>query len=78
MAWGYVADWLAVPVVWIPPATETTARVYARLCEQAEITGNLVPDAQLAALAIEHGVQLASADTDFMRFPGLGWINPLR
>lgn len=44
----------------------------------AEITGNLVPDAQLAALAIEHGVQLASADTDFMRFPGLGWINPLR
>lgn len=77
-AWRYVADWLAVPVVWIPPATEATARVYARLCEQVEITGNLVPDAQLAALAIEHGVELASADTDFLRFPGLRWINPLR
>jgi toxin-antitoxin system PIN domain toxin len=73
----YVEDWLAVPVVWIPPATEITARVYARLCAQVEITGNLVPDAQLAALAVEHGVEIASADTDFMRFPGLRWTNPL-
>lgn len=76
-AWRYVAEWLSVPVVWIPPATETTARVYAGLCEQVEVTGNLVPDAQLAALAIEYGVELASADTDFMRFPGLRWFNPL-
>ena len=76
-AWRYVADWLAVPVVWIPPATENTARVYAGLCEQVEVTGNLVPDAQLAAIAVEHGTALYSADTDFMRFPGLRWINPL-
>ena len=76
-AWRYVADWLAVPVVWIPPATEKTARVYAGLCEQVEVTGNLVPDAQLAAIAVEHGTELVSADTDFMRFPGLRWINPL-
>lgn len=76
-AWGYVADWLAVPVVWVPPATEATARVYAQLATQVEITGNLVPDAQLAALAIELGVEIASADTDFLRFPGLRWTNPL-
>ena len=76
-AWRYIAEWLALPVVWIPPATEMTAQVYQRLCEQIQVTGNLVPDAQLAALAIEHGVGLASADTDFMRFPGLRWINPL-
>lgn len=76
-AWRYVEDWLAAPVAWIPPATEITARVYAKLSAQVEITGNLVPDAQLAALAIEHGVELASADTDFMRFPGLRWTNPL-
>lgn len=76
-AWRYVAEWLAVPVVWIPPATETTVQVYERLCEQVEVTGNLVPDAQLAAVAVEHGVQLASADPDFMRFPGLRWVNPL-
>lgn len=42
------------------------------------ITGNLVPDAQLAALAIEHGVPLVSADTDFARFDEVRWINPLR
>ena len=65
-------------MVWIPPATDSTARVYARLCEQIEITGNLVPDAQLAALALENGVELASADSDFVRFPGLRWLNPLR
>lgn len=76
-AWRYVADWLAIPVVWIPSANEGTARVYARLCEEVGITGNLVPDAQLAAIAIEHGVELASVDTDFARFPGLRWINPL-
>ncbi len=76
-AWRYVEDWLAMPLVWIPPATETTAQVYARLCAQVEITGNLVPDAQLAALALEHGVEIASADTDFLRFPGLRWMNPL-
>lgn len=76
-AWGYVADWLAVPVVWIPPATASTAQVYAAICAQADVTGNLVPDAQLAALAIEHGLELASADSDFQRFPGLRWINPL-
>jgi toxin-antitoxin system PIN domain toxin len=76
-AWSYVEQWLAVPVVWIPPATETTARVYAKLSAQVEISGNLVQDAQLAALAIEHGVEVASADTDFMRFPGLRWVNPV-
>lgn len=76
-AWTYVSDWLAVPVVWIPPATEATAQTYAKICGQVDVTGNLVPDAQLAALAIEQGVELASADTDFQRFPGLRWINPL-
>lgn len=76
-AWGYVSQWLALPVVWIPPATESTARVYAEICTQIEVTGNLVPDAQLAALAMEYGVRLASADSDFQRFSGLRWFNPL-
>lgn len=76
-AWSFVAEWLAVPVVWIPPATESTAQVYASICAQVDVTGNLVPDAQLAALAMEHGVALISADSDFQRFPGLRWVNPL-
>jgi uncharacterized protein len=41
------------------------------------VTGNLVPDAQLVALAIEHGLVVHSADTDFARFPEVRWINPL-
>jgi predicted nucleic acid-binding protein len=39
--------------------------------------GNLVPDAHLAALAIEHGLVLCSSDSDFARFPGLRRDNPL-
>ena len=40
-------------------------------------TSRLVPDAHLAALAIEHGLSLCSCDGDFARFPGLTWENPL-
>ncbi len=76
-AWGLISDWLSAPTVWIPPATEATARVYGELSAQVSITANLVPDAMLAALAIEHGLELWSADTDFLRFPGLRWHNPL-
>jgi hypothetical protein len=39
--------------------------------------GNLTSDAHLAALAIEHGAELYSSDSDFARFPGLKWRNPL-
>ena len=70
-AWGHVADWLATDPVWIPPATERTAAVYERLLDGTQITGNLVPDAQLAALAIEHGATLGAFDRDFERFAGL-------
>jgi predicted nucleic acid-binding protein len=42
-----------------------------------EATGNLVPDAQLAALALEHGPTVFSADTDFARFTEVPWVNPL-
>jgi hypothetical protein len=76
-AWSLVEDWLAAGPTWIPPASAATARVYGDLASKVAITGNLVPDAMLAALAIEHGLELWSADTDFARFPGLRWVNPL-
>jgi len=45
----------------------------------AQLSGsNLVTDAHLAALAIEHGCVLISTDADFARFPRLAWRNPLR
>jgi len=42
-----------------------------------ELAGNLIPDAMLAALAIEHGLTVCSADTDFARFDEITWVNPL-
>ncbi|RBY80920.1 VapC toxin family PIN domain ribonuclease [Geodermatophilus sp. TF02-6] len=76
-AWSFVADWLDVDLVWVPPATERTAAVLGSLLRTTGVTGNLVPDAQLAALAIEHGLGVASADSDFVLFPGVRWSNPL-
>ena len=74
---AYVAAWLAATPTWVPPATERTAAVFARLVTEHGVTGNLVTDAQLAALAIEHGLRLCSADTDFARFDDVHWENPL-
>ena len=42
-----------------------------------DIRGNLVSDAALAALCIEHGLVMVSADSDFARFAELRWFNPL-
>lgn len=76
-AWEIVESWLAAPASWVPTAGRATAEIYGRLCRQARISGNLVTDAMLAALAIEHGVSVISADSDFARFSEARWINPL-
>jgi toxin-antitoxin system PIN domain toxin len=74
---GHIRAWLAQPNVQIiTPADGHTDRVLD-LLEQAGLGGNLVTDAQLAALAIEHHAVLHTADTDFLRFPGVRWLNPL-
>ena len=52
--------------------------LFTRLCRDASVKGNLVPDAYLAALAIESGAELVTTDRDFARFPGLRWRHPLR
>ncbi|HEV2125065.1 MAG TPA: VapC toxin family PIN domain ribonuclease, partial [Chloroflexota bacterium] len=51
--------------------------IFSRLCVKAEARGNLVPDAYLAALAIEHGATWYSADRGFTRFADLRWRHPL-
>jgi len=51
--------------------------IFERLCVAAGAKGNLVPDAYLAALAIESGSEFVTADRDFSRFPGLRWRHPL-
>ena len=59
------------------PGLRTWA-TFAALCRESGATGNRVPDAWLAALAIEHGATLVTADRGFARFPGLSWRHPLR
>jgi uncharacterized protein len=51
--------------------------IFVDLCRREGATGNLVPDTSLAALAIEHGATLVTADRGFLRFPGLRLENPL-
>lgn len=52
--------------------------LFTDVCRKADARGNLVSDAWLAALAIEHGCDLVTTDRDFSRFPGLKWRHPLR
>lgn len=76
-AWSIVETWLDRPNVWIPVPTDRHRSILAPLLESAHATGNHVPDAHLAALAIEWGLELQSADRDFARYPGLRWRDPL-
>ncbi len=75
--WRQVESWLDCPVAWIPSATEHHRRLLGPLLSYTGGRSNLVPDAHLAALAIEHGLIMCSSDGDFARFPGLRWLNPL-
>ena len=52
--------------------------IFTQLCEASGAKGNLLADAFLAAMAIEHGCEWISTDHDFSRFPGLKWRHPLR
>jgi uncharacterized protein len=77
IAWQQVSSWLSAETVWTPEPTDRHAAVLGNLLALPGVHGNLVPDAHLAALAIEHGLTLCSTDGDFARFPGLAWRNPL-
>ena len=76
-AWRQVGAWLEADVVWIPQPTERHAEVLGSLFSTASVQANLVADAHLAALAIEHGLLLCSSDGDFACFPEVRWQNPL-
>lgn len=76
-AWSHVQDWLHAPAAWLPVPGSRHAEVLGGLLERYQLTANAVPDAHLAALAIENGVGVCSADTDFARFTDLAWTNPL-
>jgi toxin-antitoxin system PIN domain toxin len=51
--------------------------IFLDLCRRVNARGNLVPDAYLAALAIESACEWITTDRDYARFPGLRWRHPL-
>ena len=77
-AWSQVEAWLQLPNVWTPMAGPRHASMMANLIAQTNASGSLIPDAHLAALAIDNGLELMSSDSDFAKFPGLKWRDPLR
>jgi uncharacterized protein len=76
-ALGAVDEWLHSPNVQILTPTERHWSVFRRMVVEGQATGPLVTDAEIAALTIEYGGVLYTADRDFARFPGLRWVNPL-
>lgn len=72
-----VDSWLSHPAVKVLHTGSNHSSIFQTLCLQAEAKSNLSTDAHLAALAIEHGATLHTADRHFSRFAGLKWQNPL-
>lgn len=77
VALDLVDAWLTHPTATIVHPTARHAAVLRGLIGNSGVAGDLVMDAHLAALAIEHGAELYSTDKDFAQFPDLRWRNPL-
>ena len=73
-----VRSWLRQPRVRILIPGEGHGDILFGLLEELGTAGNLTSDAHLAALAMEYQAEVASTDSDFARFPGLRWFNPLK
>lgn len=76
-AWATVEGWLDRSNVWVPVPTERHRGILGPLIVDGQASGNHSTDAHLAALAMEWGLELQSADQDFSRYRGLRWRNPL-
>ena len=72
-----VDSWLEQPNAVVLHPTDRHGALLRELLAPLGAAGNLTTDAHLAALAVEHGAELCSADRDFARFPGLRWRDPL-
>ncbi len=77
-AWGYITDWLDADQAWVPAPGTRHRDIIGRLLIEGDLRANLVTDAHIAALAIEHDTAVCSFDSDFARFDGLHWISPDR
>jgi len=76
-AWKQVEEWLSGSLVWIPLPTEDHQNRLSKLIHLCASSPGLIHDAHLAIIAMSHGLELNSVDSDFSRFKGLAWCNPL-
>jgi hypothetical protein len=74
---AFVNEWLSLPQVHVLEAGSGYWTIFRDLLMSAQVRGALVSDAHIAALAIEHELTLYTADSDFGRFEGLRFVNPL-
>ena len=77
VAIGFVDEWLDQPFVELVLPGDGHWAILRSLLRASGTAGNLTSDAHLAALAIERGATICSADYDFRRFPGVEHVNPL-
>jgi hypothetical protein len=77
-AWAQIEDWLDRPAAYVPVPSDRHRQILAAIAGDSKPTGNLVPDAHLVALALEHGLTLATTDAGFARFSGLRTVDPTR
>lgn len=74
---GHVRSWLDQPPVQVLDPGPDHIRDTLALLENLGTAGSLVSDAQMVALTLDHDAVLHTADTDFVRFQGLRWLNPI-
>lgn len=77
-ALSYIDGWLAQPFVRLLNPGERHWMILSRLLRNSGTAGNLTSDAHIAAIAIEQGYVVCSADNDYKRFDGLAHVNPLQ
>jgi len=76
-AWEHVDAWLDAPTAWVPQPGPGHRTILRDLLIGKDLRSGLVSDAVLAAVCLEHGLTIVSADSDFARFPEIAWLNPL-
>src|SRR5215472_15461388 len=77
-AGALVSEWVSKPSVTVLSPGVRHWQILERVLIDGRASGKLVMDAHLAALALEHGAVIATADRGFARFPGLKLLNPLQ
>ena len=76
-AWEHVDGWLDAPMTWVPEPGRSHRVILRELVTGLDLRAGLITDAILAAICVEHGLEIVSADSDFARFTDITWINPV-